>query len=483
MIPLLSRLSGYLLLGMAAGLMLPLAVSYYYADGMQYALMLSATIILCLGLMLRNIFGRNADYHIRPRNSFWVTIIVWLIVPLAGTLPYLATGVVSSFTDAAFESFSGFTTTGSSIFPQPQDLPPSILLFRSLTQWVGGLGLVMLLIAILRGMKVGTFDLYSAEFSGTLQRKLHPHIAISIHRMWFIYITLTLLLIGALLLCGNAPITSICIALSTISSGGFMTHSDGAAIFSTASQWVITAFMMVSAINLALLYNFFTFKWRDLHRNEEFRHMVAIFLIAIASATLALYISGNPFSSSIQFACFHIAATISTCGFITTPPLHWANWLSVLTLLLMIIGSSSGSTGGGLKLKRVIILRKYLRNYILRIVHPNMVSTVKIDKVTVSESYINKILAFLFLYFCFVIAAAFLLTLCGYDLPNSITLSLANMSNLGPSTLVSTLGASLPYTALVTPAKWVLMVLMLAGRLEIFVLLAIFSPSYWRKFR
>lgn len=481
MIPLLSRLSGYMLLGMAVGMTLPLAVSLLSADGAQFSILLSATIFVCLGLLLRNIWGRKAIYRIQPRNSFWITALLWILIPITGSIPYMASGAVSSFTDAAFESFSGFTTTGATIFDYPEHLPPSLMLYRSMTQWIGGLGLILFLIAILKRLNIGTFNLYSAEFSGTLQRKLHPHISVSVHRLWLIYSLLTLLCFTALYFCGTRPLDALCLALSTISSGGFMTHSLGAATLGTTAQYVLSVFMTLSAINLALLFNFFFFRWRDLHRNEEFFHFVILFITAYLLSAFCLIHAGNPLPWSLRYAFFHIAATTSTCGFVTSAPVHWPVALSALTFVLMIIGSCSGSTGGGLKLKRIIILRKYLFNYILGIIHPKLITSVKIDDTTIHPQYINKILAFLFLYFVFIIVAAFIIVLSGYDIPNAISLAIANIGNLGPSPLLHNLGNPIDYPTLAPLVKWTLIILMVAGRVEIFVLLAVFSPSYWKK--
>ena len=470
-----------LLLVMALAMAFPVVVSLHYGDGAQYALGFSALMLLAIGLLLRNIVGRNASYGLRERESFWITAVAWLVVPLAGALPYLFTGVLGTFTDAAFESVSGFTTTGSSVIANPAVIPQGMLMWRSITQWIGGLGLILFVIAFLKRLNQGSLQLYAAEFSGTQQRKLHPHIAKSVSRMWRIYTLITLILIALLILAGNGVLDSFCLALSTVSTGGFMTTQFGMSGYSDLTLSILTVFMFLSGVNVALLYNLFTFRWRQLRLNHEFALYVGIFLFAALSCTVAFGMVGNPWLESVQYSFFHIASTVSTCGFYTNPPDVWPFWVSVVTFLLILTGASAGSTGGGLKLRRLMTLSIYLRNYLTRMVHPNVVFTVKIDHKVVPGEYVNKIFGFVFLYICFIIGGAFVLTFCGSSIADAFCLAAANISNLGPSPLINSLGASLDYAALPDLAKWTLMVLMLAGRLEIFALLAIVSPAYWKR--
>lgn len=470
-----------LLLVMALAMAFPVVVSLHYGDGAQYALGFSALMLLAIGLLLRNIVGRNASYGLRERESFWITAVAWLVVPLAGALPYLFTGVLGTFTDAAFESVSGFTTTGSSVIANPAVIPQGMLMWRSITQWIGGLGLILFVVAFLKRLNQGSLQLYAAEFSGTQQRKLHPHIAKSVSRMWRIYTLITLILIALLVLAGNGVLDSFCLALSTVSTGGFMTTQFGMSGYSDLTLSILTVFMFLSGVNVALLYNLFTFRWRQLRLNHEFALYVGIFLFAALSCTVAFGMVGNPWLESVQYSFFHIASTVSTCGFYTNPPDVWPFWVSVVTFLLILTGASAGSTGGGLKLRRLMTLSIYLRNYLTRMVHPNVVFTVKIDHKVVPGEYVNKIFGFVFLYICFIIGGAFVLTFCGSSIADAFCLAAANISNLGPSPLINSLGASLDYAALPDLAKWTLMVLMLAGRLEIFALLAIVSPAYWKR--
>lgn len=478
---LLAYLCGMLLLILSGIMLLPIGVSIYCQDGATIGLITADVCMLFLGLLGRNILGDHHRYDLHEKESFWITTIAWLIIPLAGTLPYLCTGTLPCFSDAAFESFSGFTTTGSSVIRYPESVPVSVMCWRSITQWIGGLGLILFLVAIFRRLNVGSIHLYDAEFSGTIQRKLHPHIATTVGYMWTVYLLLTIILFVGLLLCGNHWSDAFCLSLSTVSTGGFMPQSAGLAGFSNTTLMLITLFMFISGINVALTFYFLTGKWRQLWHDEEFKVYTLYYLGTVVICSVGLILAGNSVGTGLSYSLFHVASTISTCGFYMPRPQHWSFLVSVITFLLIFIGASAGSTGGGIKIKRLMILWKYVRNYLTRMLHPNVIFCVKIDNHVIHTDYINKIFAFIFLYLVFVIVGAFLLTTCGCSIPNSVCMAAANIGNLGPSPLINNLGGNLDYNALPILGKWTLSVLMLAGRLEIFALVAVFSPAYWRR--
>ena len=477
---LIAQVTGVLLLYLAAGLLLPLVLSIYERDGMQFAFAVSGMLILMAGLFLRNMVGGKAEYQLRQDESYWLTVAAWVVMPLFGALPYLFTGVTQSFTDALFESFSGFTTTGSSVIRHPEELPPSILAYRALTQWVGGLGLLLFVVALLRRLGLGAGSLYEAEFSGTQQRKLHPRLAQSVTRMWTIYGLLTTTLWGLLMVQGVGLVDAFCTACSTVSTGGFTTHSEGITALGVHPTSTVTLFMFFSGVNVAILYRLFTLRWRHLWRDGELRTYTLLFVCSVALCTTAFFLEGNGFSDSLHFSIFHIASTMSTCGYHMPVPTHWSFVVSVLTFVLIVIGASAGSTGGGIKLRRIIIMVKYIANYLTRMIHPNVVFHVKVNNEVVESDYINKVFAFVFLNLLFIIGGGFVLTMCGCSIPNAVCMAAANISNLGPSPLINTMGGSLDYAVLPHVAKWTLTLLMLAGRVELFALLAVVSPAYWR---
>jgi len=460
-------------------MILPVVVSLHARDGALFALLQSALLMGAVGLLLRNLLGRGMSLSLHERESFWITSVIWLIVPMCGALPYFMSDTLPSFTDAMFESVSGFSTTGSSVVADPGEVPAGILVWRAMTQWIGGLGLVLLVVATMKQLQAGSLHLYDAEFSGTQQRKLHPHIAKSVSRMWHTYTLITIILILLLRAAGNTGLDSVCLALSTVSTGGFMTSATGLAGYPDTTLAIITVFMFLSGINVALLYNFVTLRWRLLRRTDEFGVYLIVFSIAVAICTLSFSANWD-LGRSFCYSLFHVASTVSTCGFYAQPPEVWPLLPSVVTFLLILCGAMAGSTGGGLKLRRLMTLGLYMRNYFTRMLHPEAVFTIKIDRKVVPAEYVNKIFGFVFLYICFIIGGAFLLTLGGSSIADAFCMAAANISNLGPSPLINSLGASLDYAALPDLSKWTLMALMLAGRLEIFALLAIFTPAYWR---
>lgn len=475
------RLLGMLLIIMALAMVFPVGVSLYFGDGSQFGLIASALVILMVGLFLRNFLGVGATYELHEKESFWFTAVIWLVIPMMGALPYLFTSTVSNFTDAAFESFSGFTTTGSSVLSGLESKPQGLLVWRSVSQWVGGLGLILFVVAILHRLNEGSARLYEAEFSGTLQRRLHPRMARNVVLMWAVYSALSLALFLLLFFAGNSFVDSLCTALSTVSTGGFMTHDAGLAGFSNFSMGCITFFMFLSGINLAVLFCFFTGRWRQVRNDEEFKRYLLVLVASVLLCIIAFSIAEKHMGwSTVSFSLFHIASTISTCGFYTSSPSVWPMMVSVVTFLLIFLGASAGSTGGGLKIKRIMILARYVRNYFVRMIHPRAVLSVKVNGKVVEDSYVIRIFSYIFLYLLFVAVGALVLTICGSDIPNALCMAAANISNLGPSPVINNLGASLDYIQLQPFAKWTMMVLMLAGRLEVFAIVSIFLPAYWR---
>lgn len=477
---LLAKIAGGLLVVEAGALLLPVAIAAAWGEASLVGLLMSFALMIGVGVLLHNVVGRGANYKVRERDGFWITSAVWVIVPLAGSLPYIATHTLDIL-NAIFESFSGFSTTGSTVIPHPETLDRSMLLWRALTQWMGGMGLVLLIIAFTTNMGEGSSVLYVAEFSGTVQRRLHPHMARSVRRMWWVYVGETALLVLILQSIEGNWIEALCLGFSTVSTGGFMTSAGGLSHLSTFSQDVVAFFMLVSGVNLALVYNLVTLGWKRLRGSNEVLVYLVIFAVAAVFTGLALMSVGNGAGESFHYAVFHIASTISTSGFFIAPPHHWTFVAVAITFPLIFVGACTGSTGGGIKVKRVMMVVRYIKNYFTRMVHPRAVFNVKVDGIVISDAYINKIFAFVFMYIAFVLGGAFVLMLSGVDISASLAMSAANMANLGPTPITGELGVALDYAILSPIAKTTLMVLMVAGRIEIFALVAIFSKSYWRR--
>lgn len=476
---LMARIVGGLLLAEAVALMLPVAIAAACGEASLVGLLMSVAVIVFFGVLLRNVAGRGAKYDLREREGFWFTSVVWFLVPMAGALPYITTGTLGAL-DAVFESFSGFTSTGSTVIAHPETLDRSLLVWRALTQWMGGMGLVLLIIAFARKIGEGSSILYVAEFSGTAQRRLHPHMASSVRRMWWVYVGETVVLVLLLQAMEGDWTEALCIGFSTVSTGGFMTSANGLSHMGAATQSVVAVFMLLSGVNLALIYNVVTLGWKRLRRSNEVMVYLSAFLVAVVFTALSLWSVGNALGESFHYAFFHIASTMSTCGFFIGQPDHWSFVAVAITFPLICVGACTGSTGGGIKIKRVMIVVRYIKNYFTRMVHPRAVFNVSVDGMVIPDAYNNKIFAFVFMYMAFVLGGAFVLMLSGVDISASLAMSAANMANLGPTPITGALGVSLSYAVLPPMAKISLMVLMVAGRIEIFALVAIFSKSYWR---
>ena len=321
---------------------------------------------------------------------------------------------------------------------------------------------------------------YGVPYWMAQQRKLHPRLAKSVTRMWSIYGLFTVAMSVVLTMQGVNVVDAFCTACSTVSTGGFLTNSMGIMALGNGAVTTVTVFMFFSGVNVAVLYRIFTFKWRHLWSDGELRTYVVLFIAAVTVCTVAFFAEGNGLYDSARYSVFHIASTMSTCGFYMPTPRYWSFLVSVLTFILIVVGAMSGSTGGGIKLRRVIIMVKYVANYFNCMIHPNAIYRVKLNGQLVEKDYISKVFAFVFLYIVFIVAGGFVLTICGCSIPDAICMAAANISNLGPSPLINSLGGSLNYALLPALAKWILAVLMLAGRVELFALLAIVSPAYWR---
>ena len=476
---LVARLLGVMLLMMAVFMLFPVAVSLYYRDGALNGFLMSIAVLIVSGVIFRNVVGRSTDYEFHEKESFWITSVIWIVIPIISALPYYFTGVFPNYIDAVFESFSGFTSTGSTVVKQFDDVPKSVLVWRSLTQWIGGMGLILFAIALFRKLKGGTLHLYSAEFSGTIQHKIHPRISVTVRRMWYVYIAFTILMLIVLLLLGNDFVDAICLSLSTMSTGGFSPRAESITSFSASTQLVVTVFMFLAGINISLLYYLLIRKPKLLWRSEEFRFYLFVILSATALLTLMFLLQDIDVLHSTRYSLFQVVSTISTTGYYISMPDGWVRVVPLFLFMLMFFGACSGSTGGGIKIVRLMILFKYVRNQFIIMIHPRAVAPVKIDDNVIHIDYINKIFAFIFMYFVVIVFGAFILMCCGFGLSDSICVVTANIANIGP--VVDNIGLSFSYADMPILAKLVLIVEMLMGRLEIFAIIAVFSPSYWRR--
>ena len=422
--------------------------------------------------------GRHAERRVSEREGYVIVASVWLVYSLFGMLPFWLSGALPSITDAWYETMAGFTTTGSTVFTDVAAQTHSILLWRSLMQWIGGMGIIVLSVAILPMFGLGGMQLYSAEVTGVSYEKLSPRIADTAKHMWVTYILLTLSEGVLLWLFGMNKFDAVCHSLATISTGGFATHNDSVMSYGPAIQWTILLFMLLSGINFTQLIYALRGKPQRLLKDEETKWYVGACLAAgvVLSAGLLAH---THLWSSIRIGLFTAVATITSTGFVAADYMIWPPVLWVIVLFLMFTGGASGSTSGGLKWVRIAIFAKSAHAEIKRRIHPNAVVPVRFNGVTVREQTTSNIVAFMFFYALIIGLGTLWFCGCGIGFDESLGIAVSMIGNVGVS--IGQWGSSGCYAAMPAAGKWVATLIMLIGRLEIFTVLLLFSRSLWKK--
>ena len=417
---------------------------------------------------------------INAREGVVIVGLGWVAVVLAGSLPFLFTGVAPTVASAVFESASGFTTTGATVFPTIEDLPPSILLWRSVTHWIGGMGIIVLGVAILPLLGVGGAQLFQAEVPGITADRLAPRIATTARLLWGVYVLLTAVL-GALYLgLGMTPFDAANHAMSTLATGGFSTRTVSMAAFSPAIQWVTVFFMFVAGVNFTLHYRVLTGRWRAWFRDAEWRWYCASTVGVSLVVFAALWVeqgAGSP--EALRHAVFNTVSIHSTTGFATADFAQWPSLAQVLLLGLMFVGAMGGSTGGGLKVVRAAVVAEHIRGEVRKVLHPRAIVVTRLGRTPVRSEIVLNVLAFLGMYVATHAAGTVALTALGSDLVTALSAVLAAMSSIGPG--LAAVGPAAHYGHLGDPALLVLSALMLLGRLEFYTLLVLFLPGVWTR--
>ena len=478
-LPLLLRVQGFLVLIEGCFMLAVLPVTYFHHGINAYSMPFAALITVLTGFILCFSTRKHKSQRLNHREGVVTICISWLVLSVFGGLPFLLSKSVPNFTDAFFEALSGFTTTGATILTQIEDVPKDILLWRSMTQWMGGLAIIVFGVALMPLLGVGGMQLFMIEMNGINYDKLHPRTMHTAKRLWGIYIFFTLLE-TLLLHYGDMDwFDALCHSLTTISSGGFSTRTGSLAGFSNYSQIVVMCFMILSGCNFTLLLIAMVRRPKILFSNEEFKNFIFTILgVSVALAIALIFFVKQPVGSALRSSFFGVTSVLTTTGFFVSDYTLWPVGLWTILLVLMFVGACSGSTAGGIKIIRHLI---FIKNSVLelkRIIHPNAVIPVKINRKSVSKSVILKTTTFVFLYFfIFVIGIIILLSL-GIDFDTSVGASIASLSNLG--TGIGQVGPFGTYAFLPQTAKWVLMAFMLLGRVEIFTLISIFSRNFWK---
>ena len=481
-IPIIYKVLGTLLYLLALLMSICFGMSYWFNEGSTHLAFGIPMLIAFVAGALLQYFGRHAENCMGRRDGFLIVSLTWIVFSVIGMLPLIISGCQPRVSAAFFETMSGFTTTGATALDNIDSLPYSILTWRSMTHWIGGMGIVFFTIAVLPNMGDGGTKLFSAESTGLKIGKLHPRISTTARWMWSLYLLLTLTCTAAYYWGGMSLFDAVNHGLSTIGTGGFSTHQDSIAFFkSNRIQWIATLFMFIASINCTLLYLFFVKRrFKDVWHDGELRCFLVIFFTAALSITGILYfVEGIDIMSSLRIAFFNTVSLQSTTGFSDEDFMIWHPTIWLILSFISIIGASAGSTSGGLKCIRVLMVWKLTKTEFRQMLHPHAVLPVRINNTQITAQMGRTVFAFFVVYFILIMVACFFMVAMGHTLLDSFGLAISSFSNIGPSIghQVGPLGS---WSCLNDATLWINSFLMLAGRLEIFSLLLPFTPAFWR---
>ena len=476
--PLIIRVIGFLLIVEAAFMLAVVPVEFHFEGYGSFLMLKSAVITLLIGLVFY-LSTSGVKRLIGKREGYIIVTFAWIFISFFGTLPYYLQKDIPSFTDAFFETMSGFTTTGSTILTDIESMPKVILFWRSLTQWIGGMGIIVLSVAILPILGIGGFQLMMAEMPGITYDKLHPRVKATAKRLWAVYLLFTLAQF-ILLWAGEMNwFDAINHTFATMATGGFSTKNNSVAAFGIYSQYIIILFTFIAGTNFTILYFALRGQVKTVWANEEFKGYLSIITFVTIIIISGLLLSNQNVESAFRNALFTVVTIITSTGFATADYMTWPSLLWVLVFLMMFIGASAGSTGGGIKVIRQMLLVKNAWMELKRAIHPNAVLPVKFNGKAVHENIVYKVMAFFQMYILLFVLGMLLLLSFGLDFETAAGASISSLSNVGPG--IGQLGPSANFSFLPTGAKWLLTFLMLLGRLELFTVMILFSPQFWRK--
>jgi len=469
---------GLMLEAEAALMLLPTIVAALYREKCVWPLLASVAIALAAGYLLRRIC--KPDSHvIYAREGFITVAMTWLAMSAAGALPFYISGEIPSYVDAFFETVSGFTTTGSSILTNVEAMSKGLLFWRSFTHWVGGMGILVFVMAIVDGANDRSMHILRAEMPGPVVGKLLPRAKDTASILYKIYIGMTLLEI-ALLLSGGMPLyDSIVHAFGTAGTGGFGVKADSIAGYSPYLQWVITVFMLLFGINFNLYYLLLIRRFRAAAQSSECWYYIGIVLVSIAMITANILPMCRGFEEALRLSAFQVSSIITTTGYATTDFNLWPEFSKGILLILMMMGACAGSTGGGLKVSRAVMLVKMVQKEIRHLLHPRSVNTVKFEGKVVDGATLKSVSSYFAVYMLCLLSVYMLLTLDGFDMETNMSAAFACFNNIGPG--FGAVGPTASFAQYNIFSKLVLSLAMLLGRLEIFPLLLTLSPATWMK--
>ncbi|MDX9872075.1 MAG: TrkH family potassium uptake protein [Clostridia bacterium] len=471
---------GVMLIIVGISMIFPAVWSLYYGEDDWSAFLLSSAITVSAGLLAHKATGLRGE--VQHKEAIAVLTLSWIAASAFGSLPYLLTGTFVSFADAVFETISGFTTTGASVIPDVEIISHGVLFWRSLTLWLGGMGIIVLFVAVLSSLGVNTLQMFRAESPGAGAEKIKPRAGTTAKILWFTYVGLTVVEILILWALGMPLFDAFCHAFGVIGTGGFSTKNSGIAYFDNPLlHWAMILFMFLSGANFALHYQ--AFRGKDLRvfwKNGEFRlyaHLMLLFTVILTGVVLAS--SDYSFEAALRQAAFHVTAIMTTTGYAISDYDLWPYFGRSLLVLLMFIGSCSGSTGGSIKVGRLLILLKQFRLELQRAIHPRAIVNAKINGRSISSEMMINVQQFFFIYLSITAVSTVIISSWGIDLVSAFTAAAAIMSNVG--TGLGLVGPMHTYDFLPAAGKYYLSFLMIVGRLELYAVLVLFLPSFWKK--
>lgn len=471
---------GLLLIFNGLFMLLCLPASFYFNMDDLVPMAFSASVTLGSGVLIWALTRSKKKPNIKKRDGFLIVTLGWVVMSLSGTLPYIMSGSVVSFTDAFFETMSGYTTTGASVINDLTIIPKDILFWRSLTQWIGGMGIIVLAVAILPVLGIGGMQLFVAESPGLKPDKLAPKIRDTAKRLWLIYVGLTAVEFILLKLAGMSWFDSLNHALTTMATGGFSTHNSSAAEFTPLVQYIIILFMFLAGTSFTLTYFGLTGQVKKVLKNEEFRFYSGIIVVLTIGASLVVAsVSEGGFEKAFRDSLFQVVSIVTSTGFVSADYTSWTPFMTILFFLLLFIGGSAGSTAGGVKVVRHIILIKNSILELKRQLHPSAIIPVRLNGRAIDQSISYNVVAFIMMYITIFAIGSIVMTMFGVDFDTALGSVATSLGNVGPG--IGDVGPTDNFSWLSSGAKWFLAALMLIGRLELFTVLILFTPYFWRK--
>lgn len=468
--------------------------SIYYKEEAKWGILNAGTITILIGVLLY-LFNKPKTTSIQKKEGYLIVTLGWLTLSVTGMLPYLFTGAIPTITNAFFETLSGYSTTGASILTDIEAMPKGILFWRSATHWIGGMGIIVLTIAILPLLGIGGMQLFMAEAPGPSTDKLHPRISDTAKRLWLIYVALTITEFFLLKVAGMTWFDAINHAMATMSTGGFSTKNTSLAYYNGMPfvQYIVIFFMFVAGTNFVLTYFVLKGKIRKIFQSEEFKYyffgsigltiLITILILFFQDPNLQTTIA-HPMilgkeESAIRHALFQVVSIVTTTGFVTADFTMWSFFATAVFFSMFFLGGSAGSTSGGIKIVRHITMLKSSFLEFKKAIHPNAIIPVRYDGKMVSQNILFNILSFFIIYMFIFIISSVILTFLGLDFISALGAAASSLGNIGPA--IGSVSPVNNYEHLSVGAKWFCSFLMLIGRLELFTVLILFSPFFWRK--